>query len=395
MTTLPAELVDTILDIIATNGDLQTLGICALVSPDWLTRTRFHMFSKLKLTPIRAKGFAELVLAPNCTFSNMVEQVVLGHFGCGGCEQQGGVPLQDVVPLLRTLIRVSVLRFENTDWTTIPPPQQSAIVKNFAHISSVQALHLDNATFHDLRDVVRLCATFPRLNHLGAQIHFTKYTEHAIAAALSLQLPASLRTIELGTHDSIAVILSCLAKNALKTTIQSLSLQNLSFAQVHYVQNALDALGSNLRHLILGFSQRKYEVAGIAPWPAYQPEGTSPCFEDIEKSRPNPSPITTLATTTAIPNFMEQLSSRHIEVLEIQLPIRGVGDLEAIEWHRVQDVLLGGRFPNVKNAVVDIQLVSEVQAPLLGLHEVKRDVQKVLVTQMGLLNKKGMLRIQI
>ena len=92
---------------------------------------------------------------------------------------------------------------------------------------------------------------------------------------------------------------------------------------------------------------------------------------------------------------MEQLTSRHIEVLDIQLPIRGVGDLEAIEWHRVQDVLLGGRFPSLKDAVINTQLVSEVQAPLLDLHDVKRDVQKVLTTQMGLLNKKGMLQILI
>lgn len=256
MTRLPAELVDAILD--ALSLDRSNLATCGLVSSSWLARTRFHLFSTVTLTPSRVGKLQEISYAKGSTFLESVGKVVIKDFDNdgehGALECMVPMLLEATILLLEKYPRLCELQLENLEWTTIPPPLQASLIRRLCRLRTIRRLSLENVTFHDLRDVVHLMSAFPHLQHLVARIYFTKYMEFAISSAQTLHLPHTLRTIDLGTHDATAVILSCRFRSP---SLETLRLQNISFASLQYVCDALSTLGSSLRHLALEFSHPK------------------------------------------------------------------------------------------------------------------------------------------
>ncbi|KAJ7257805.1 hypothetical protein C8J57DRAFT_545492 [Mycena rebaudengoi] len=81
MSTLPGELVDSIIDF--TFSDSQTLATCGLVARQWLPSSRFHLFSSIHLRRDRSrdtvKTFLLLVQSPLATFLSCVLEVHLHH----------------------------------------------------------------------------------------------------------------------------------------------------------------------------------------------------------------------------------------------------------------------------------------------------------------------------
>ncbi|KAJ7493765.1 hypothetical protein FB451DRAFT_1491132 [Mycena latifolia] len=82
MSTLPGELVDSILDLIHADSP-SSLAACALVCQQWLPRSRYRSFAIITLTRDRnidtVKTFLHLVASPLVTFVSSVREVRLYH----------------------------------------------------------------------------------------------------------------------------------------------------------------------------------------------------------------------------------------------------------------------------------------------------------------------------
>ncbi|KAJ7452689.1 hypothetical protein B0H11DRAFT_282283 [Mycena galericulata] len=81
MSTLPAELVDSVIDLISSSPSM--LAACALVCRQWVPRSRYYYFSSIKLVRDRGrdtvKPFLSLVASPLATFISSVREVQLMH----------------------------------------------------------------------------------------------------------------------------------------------------------------------------------------------------------------------------------------------------------------------------------------------------------------------------
>lgn len=394
MTRLPAELVDAILD--ALSLDRSNLATCGLVSSSWLARTRFHLFSTVTLTPSRVGKLQEISYAKGSTFLESVGKVVIKDFDNdgehGALECMVPMLLEATILLLEKYPRLCELQLENLEWTTIPPPLQASLIRRLCRLRTIRRLSLENVTFHDLRDVVHLMSAFPHLQHLVARIYFTKYMEFAISSAQTLHLPHTLRTIDLGTHDATAVILSCRFRSP---SLETLRLQNISFASLQYVCDALSTLGSSLRHLALEFSHPKL-TGNLSTTKTRGRNGGYLCLENIDISATplhhSESPFANIST------FLGQLRSDHVELIEILLPCQRIEDFVAVNWKEVQNTLIGDQFPSLKNVIIRLNLASsdeQVHPANADADDLSAQVTKHLVHQMLTLAQKRILVVSV
>ncbi|KAJ7257843.1 hypothetical protein C8J57DRAFT_1721143 [Mycena rebaudengoi] len=164
MSTLPGELVDSIIDF--ASFDPQTLAACGLVAKQWLPCSRFHLFSSIHLRRNRdretVKSFLLLVQSPLATFLSCVLEVHLHH------HPTYEVPILSTGDLLALLTRTG-LRPQSLflyckiqgDRLTIPPGTPQGFLASLTHLG---LNFLDKVLFDTLVDYV--CG-FPLLESLS------------------------------------------------------------------------------------------------------------------------------------------------------------------------------------------------------------------------------------
>ncbi|KAJ3528645.1 hypothetical protein NMY22_g9324 [Coprinellus aureogranulatus] len=81
---LPWELTDAIIDHL--QSDLSALGVCGMVSSEWLRRSRHHIFTTVQLWPWRIRRFAKLAGSKQCTFSEHIQRIELDDSRVKLCE---------------------------------------------------------------------------------------------------------------------------------------------------------------------------------------------------------------------------------------------------------------------------------------------------------------------
>lgn len=257
---VPGEIAIHIIDHLAL--DTAALGLCGLVCLDWLCRSRYHLFTTIRLRPQVIRQFMKLTTSPFCTLVPYVRRIEMDYFGVDASADQ--LSLYDSLYLSHLPLQLESFRLANFDWMTCSPQDQSAILRRLSKFSTLKYLELHGVTFHDLRSLLRLVASFPSLQDLSAHVHFLQYLKSTCSSAEHLRLPTNLRSIELGTADGIPVVLSCLSASGHPSHLQTLHLHNLTSAELDYVRFALQVVGTGLRHLLLGFSngQRPRRLQG-------------------------------------------------------------------------------------------------------------------------------------
>ncbi|KAF8650298.1 hypothetical protein AX16_005306 [Volvariella volvacea WC 439] len=420
---LPAELVDYTIDFL--HSDKTSLGACGLVNHAWLSRTRYHLFSRLQLTSSRLTAFSQLLRSQRCTFRSTVQTLRFDNSEywnhlhalsedsttalsspnrCSAIEDQHF--LSDAAALVSSFSNVETLQFGCIDWTSIPPPSQNAIVRRLARLSRIHRIDFEGTVFHDLRDLLRIISVFPSLEELGVKVGFSKLRTEAVRGALNLCMPKGLRVIDIGTEDGTAVVLSCLASKTEKRGtiggtnedrgehntrgLESLRLHHITFNELGYVQNALHTLGPGLRHLVLGFSSAPKPLKGCGSAEQFktldcshpnQVNTSTPGTLQIENIRlihpsnttPHPhAPTQPSITYNLVPVYLSELSSPHIESIEIHLKSHpapsgsaqsspavpassNYEDFESLNWSHLERTLVeDGRFPKLQNVTIVI-----------------------------------------
>jgi hypothetical protein len=184
---LPWEITDSIIDQL--HSDLGVLGICSTVCSEWLTRSRYHLFSTVQLWPWRARRFFELAKSQSCTFTHHIQRIEFDDSRVKKWTQDVRPPHQrnDEKVLFNEAMaqshilcsQVKSMQVKNINWTTLSPMKQEKLRGQLAKFSRLDRLEFQGVIFHDLREVIRIVSS----PQLSAHISFLKYLEYTITSA--------------------------------------------------------------------------------------------------------------------------------------------------------------------------------------------------------------------
>lgn len=227
------------------------------------------MFYRVQLWPWRVQRFLELASEKGCTFTNHVRHIEVDDAKVKTCwkgtEGDGEQRLSFKEAISRPhppcFIGVQSIQIRNVDWTRFSIHEQGVLRDHLAKFVKLGRLEFRGVVFHDLRELVRIVDSFSALQHLTAYVSFRKYIEHTLVSAHTLGFSRNLRSIELGTEDSIPVVLSCIAGREGQGHLQVLDLQNIKPDHHQYVKQVLKKSGKHIQDLTLGFANEKIPLA--------------------------------------------------------------------------------------------------------------------------------------
>ncbi|KAK0500141.1 hypothetical protein EDD18DRAFT_816188 [Armillaria luteobubalina] len=326
---IPPELIDFIIDLL--HDDLSSLSTCALVSSQWLARSRFNGFATVQLWPWRASEFYHLLKAPECTFASYVSRI----------EFDGNAtrPSMANIPFDKVLKFPSLTRVSNNH-----------IISLLGQFTRLEQLELDSLVSHDLRTIVQILCRFPALQHLSAHLRFSKYLEHAVQSAEQLLIPSGLKTVELDADEGIPVFLACLGA-ARSLDIRTVRLRNITFDDLPYVRRALDTLGTKLRHFLLSFSRHQKKPISVALHLSCQTDLRTLHVENID--------LTCNGECTmrlVLHHLLSTITSNVLEDVSLSLRIHSVDDLTVMPWLELEKAFL--THSSLRKVVVDVSFVT-------------------------------------
>lgn len=217
-------------------------------------------------------------------------------------------------------------------------------------------------TFHDLREVVRLVESLPKLDQLGVDVTFMKYLEHTLASAGRLQLPDRLTTIELGSEDSIPVVLACINAGQGRPHVLALKLQNAKPSQWSQIRSTLRGSGTALRHITLRFdceSNDTLDPEALADAINFSRLGHLRTLRisglKCARSAPGAQNAVPKSVERTIPSILSTIESSFLEWVELRFTADHLDDMETFDWSHLEKVLLGHHFFGMANVRVVIE----------------------------------------
>ncbi|KAF8972305.1 hypothetical protein BDZ97DRAFT_1784109 [Flammula alnicola] len=363
---LPWEITDAIIDHL---HDLRTLGACSLVCSEWLIRSRYHIFSTVQLWPWRVRRFFELASSSECTFTNLVMRVevddsrermkarearILNRDGQE--ERRKGeevlVLFREMMahPDIHCLTKVNSIQIQNVDWTALTPSEQTVLRGRLATFSQLKRLELHGVVFHDLREVVRI------------------YLEHTIASATTVAVSTNLRTIELGTEDSIPVVLSCVGNPDRPQHVMGMKLQNIKTNHLQYIHTMLKKYNGLTNALDLSHlsALRTLDIEGLTISKHNQ-------LSMVEK---------------ILPKILGRIESPFFESIELKFRLEDSADVECINWRHLEGALLALHFFGMGR----VRLVCEIPSD----SPTKEDrVERWIRASMSDLDERGVLDLHV
>ncbi|TFK18186.1 hypothetical protein FA15DRAFT_675495 [Coprinopsis marcescibilis] len=363
---LPWELTDAIIDHL--ESDSRALGVCGMVCSEWLKRSRHYIFSTVQLWPWRVRDFVHLANSKTSTIPFHVHRIELDD---SRVRKQSTENIQfcDTLSLLQLpciTSGVKSMSIRNVDWTAFSPTEQNHARERLAKFQHLNRLEFDNVVFHDLREVVRILHSFPLIKYLKTDVNFMKYREHAVASAVTLRLPASLKCVEVGpSDDAIPVVLSCIsacAANAgnAEPHVERLSIRGIKVDHLPHVRHTIRKAGSYLHRLTLGLDN--------LPLEAIEKEDLSALkFSRLVHLRHliieglQLSPKSGILKST-LPRLLSRLESPFLQLIELDFVFatgksRGdlATDLEQLDWQQLQRVLMELHFFGLRRVAMKIR----------------------------------------
>ncbi|KAJ7114607.1 hypothetical protein C8R43DRAFT_127536 [Mycena crocata] len=204
MSTLPGELVDSILDLVHVSSPT-SLTACALVCREWLPRSRYHHFASIILrrdrSTDRVNSFLKLIASPLVTFISSIREVHLYH------RPSYGSPVLSPGDIIALLARAGVQPTHlhlNCQFNQLIHGVQRT---SFASLTHLRLTLCNEIPLEKMFDHLR---AFPSLQSLTLQLQ-----EGQEAGRISIDsrtrpvaLPASLRELEVVQPDILRSLVS-------------------------------------------------------------------------------------------------------------------------------------------------------------------------------------------
>ncbi|KAJ6469448.1 hypothetical protein C8R45DRAFT_1017079 [Mycena sanguinolenta] len=336
MTILPRELVDDILDYSA--RDPRTLKTCSLVSREWVSRCRFHLFEKCALWPSRIAPFCDLLRSSDCTFLPHVRSINnIKHYG-----QEDYAIYNEIAADLSCLVNVRELGMEFT--THYRPEKLDAFLRTA--FPNITHLVLDLSMAPVPAPLANMICLFSALQELDMER--TSTLEDIPADAV---LPQELRSLSLSEY-SAGQMLTWLDAVGHLPKIRSLALPPLRGADIPIVRKALQQIGGELHHLDL-------TVHGTSPYMTHNGVETlkmidlslHPNLGTLRISDDSWADAEAQSLLPWIPKVLMKLAAPTLECLTLELDLSRRA-YENLDWAALDEFLSPVRFPRLHSVVV-------------------------------------------
>ena len=244
---LPTELHDHIIDSVS-RWDIHTLGNCALVSSEWLSRSRQLVFRDVSIHPRKAQAFLRLIAIPWSTIPPYVRSLSLTE-GSGMPGQREGAWLNEALTLLMKLQGIDTLRIANANFYGTDLDIIVKFFSNFRKLKELQLLlcDIEHPTNSILGIVITSCRRLESILldtvMLGPRGAFNPDDQ--------FKIPASLRSVEIRSCNQ-AVFLDCLVSTNSIPKVNTLYLGPPIFlGQTSRIAHFVNTIGPTLRLLEL------------------------------------------------------------------------------------------------------------------------------------------------
>ncbi|KAJ8481342.1 hypothetical protein ONZ51_g6054 [Trametes cubensis] len=416
---LPQEIIDEIIDAVASERDVRTLRACALTCISWVPRTRRHFFSTITLTePSTVRAFVSRLhsppprirLRPNLLppVGHLVRHLRLGVPIAPNSQQDGGryafsfYTIEDINPsLMPNLTTLSIAE--------IPEPHfyASAIQWLYQGFKSVKTLRLSKGILAP-ETLTRILGGFPRLSSL--QLTYPEAYRDRVGIRLigegipRVRLRHGVQHLVLGVPDLPIVEWLVQQGGLARTQLTSLSLLFQPQDDLHAVQAMLHHCSRTLTELSIGYADPPY----VLPI-----EGSLKGRKEFVQSAQDLFKYSSLKTNTSlrtlriegceaiehtrstrhelhswIPALLQQIRSGRLETVTLSFRcLRQIDSsrLSWIDWAAVDTLLATGPLKFVRRVEVEVEK-SEIQRGQL--------LQQVAAL-LPLVTRRGSLRVRV
>lgn len=235
-TIFPAELVDSVIDY--NHDDPKTLINCSLVNKQWIPSSRFHLFSKVKISHTDAREFIQLLTSPYCTFLAVLSGLDV-HFVPGSQRWFNEFSQRLFVLDKTTIISLGISGSRNT------PIRDEARLALSMFSDQVKDLSFGPVLFHKFADFAALICAFHTLESLSCVAAFQD-----AEPPQGLSFAGPIRSLTLSA-PSIKLVLEFLLQESTLPTVTSLSLSHLTVEDYPAFSRYLQTPNSILQSLAM------------------------------------------------------------------------------------------------------------------------------------------------
>ncbi|KAJ7769984.1 hypothetical protein B0H16DRAFT_1881795 [Mycena metata] len=252
---LPAEISNLIFDECI--SDKALLATWGLVSKNHLVASRFHLFSAVRLDNLNAHGFAEILDAPSCDISHLLQRLTLSSRSLGRASEWSWFPY--VVPRLPAFPNLTTLCLHNSKFVLT----EDARIHLHSILPAVTTLEIVNFPFAYPMAAIEFACGFPALEALT---FFPKPSLPTLAlgsgSGPQARMPGSLRTLALrcSVDEQPNWLLVALGQ-AHAPALTSLRVREAGARDFPVLARALARQGASLESLALDFADTIVEVA--------------------------------------------------------------------------------------------------------------------------------------
>ncbi|EMD42170.1 hypothetical protein CERSUDRAFT_79767 [Gelatoporia subvermispora B] len=370
MPNIPPELSDYIVDFLY--NDPASLRACSLTCRAWVPTARLHLLEKVTLlTPRMCASFDRLMEAsPNLgAYVQEFNVAKLTMTGMSAQDTAAALTMAEHV-LPRIFTHLSNVR----SFSVSCLDADVAIIISLAQHPSVSELILEYCQFPSFGDFVDLFHSFPQLRNLTMRGVTWRSKELGPRARPE---PPRLQSVELGKDMDMSTLTRWMVEESLHRDVESLSIACVTEDDVIAAEPFLEALGPALKNL-----EFHWFCSGM-----YVTLPSSFTIESCTKLRTLSlhSPVTfDCYALPWITSLLSHIASNDIE--SIALEVRLLGDLNAINWEGIEELLAEPKFKSLRTLLIKVLLWKGTTDDLA---EVKSDIR----ARLSQLELKGIVRM--
>ncbi|KAI0788540.1 hypothetical protein C8Q75DRAFT_734247 [Abortiporus biennis] len=339
--TIPSELNDYIIDFL--HDDPKSLSSCSTTCRAWLPASRYHLFYRIVLTsPKIIASFRELA-GDAKAIGTLVRELHLSTTDSKPVEQQELSPKENAAIFNNAFSSLIALETLQLTSLIIGAALQSNLV---FHFRSVTRLTLHYCHFPTFGSFVQLFRSFPNVKTLALRGVSWEDSHHLTSAPINDARTCKLESLSLGRDMDYSILSEWILAENIHAELEYFSCSPYSEEDTAMLSSLVEAFDSSLKHFEIDWysSARLKEI--ILP-PSFK-FGEGENLQSLELKIP-------IFDGQRLPWVTSLLSCISASALEsIVFEIRVLGNLDAIDWESIDNILANPRFRHLQNVRLNV-----------------------------------------
>ncbi|KAL4252283.1 hypothetical protein ABKN59_002565 [Abortiporus biennis] len=383
---LPQELIDLVIDQVASGRDLHTLQACSLTATSWLPRSRGHLFSFTYLHP---NNFQEMEQRfQSSDISHYMRNLLLQ---CGTLDDDEEVIARDSElneNLLSFLQNVERIELSTVTWIGLRSGVQKRFITGF---TAVTVLRLSEVVFNNLTDILTLARSFAHL----AKLHLRKVVWHGMDASSPSGSgsnepprlhPQRLTDIEIYECTSPADFISAFFSSGSGERLERIAVEWGDNDDPRVLRSLIFTAGESLKILEVDLSWQE----PVVPLDLRRSSNLRELYVDgLLLDPPDTHTHTPSTHLSWIPTFISGISSHHLRKVVFYITLSDIRELERLHLGRLDTILGGERFQSVEIVGFVVTVLPHGVVPPLR----RTDILAAIQNRMPKAHSRGILRL--